>query len=134
MLYLVLCVGVSVNYFRDHFSVLLHPQNYSMLTTTGTVTRPNKNKTYKHVSVALLTYLLLFLWIFPSCRVAGITDDISSPHHPVRLLARSQSSTFQISFTRVFPSCFRIGSFPGLQPVLLFLNCLLSFLIPPPSF
>ena len=39
------------------------------------------------------TYLL-FLWLFPSCRVAGMTDDLSSPHRPVRLLARSQSSTF----------------------------------------
>ena len=26
----------------------------------------------------LLTYLL-FLWLFPSCRVAGMTDDLSSP-------------------------------------------------------
>ena len=56
--------------------------------------------------------LLLFLWFFPSCRVAGITDDLSSPHRPVRLLARSQSSTFQISLTRVFPSCFRSSSLP----------------------
>ena len=55
---------------------------------------------------------LLFLWLFPSCRVAGITDDLSSPHRPVRLLARSQSSTFQISLTRVFPSCFRSSSLP----------------------
>ena len=59
----------------------------------------------------LLTYLL-FLWLFPSCRVAGMTDDLSSPHRPVRLLPRSQSSTFQISLTRVFPSCFRSSSLP----------------------
>ena len=26
---------------------------------------------------------LLLLWLFPSCRVAGITDDLSSPHRPV---------------------------------------------------
>ena len=58
-----------------------------------------------------ITYLL-FLWLFPSCRVAGITDDLSSPHRPVRLLARSQSSTFQISLTRIFPSCFRSSSLP----------------------
>ena len=55
---------------------------------------------------------LLFLWLFPSCRVAGMTDDLSSPHRPVRLLARSQCSTFQISLTRVFPSCFRSSSLP----------------------
>ena len=48
----------------------------------------------------ILTYLL-FLWLFPSCRVAGMTNDLSSPHRPVRLLARSQSSTFQISLTGV---------------------------------
>ena len=41
-----------------------------------------------------------------------MTDDLSSPHRPVRLLARSQSSTFQISLTRVFPSCFRSSSLP----------------------
>ena len=61
--------------------------------------------------IPLLTYLL-FLWLFPSCRVAGMTDDLSSPHRPVRLLARSQSSTFQISLTCVFPSCFRSSSLP----------------------
>ena len=44
--------------------------------------------------------------------IAGITDDLSSPHRSVRLLARSQSSTFQISLTRVFPSCFRSSSLP----------------------
>ena len=57
---------------------------------------------------------LLFLWLFPSCRVAGMTDDLSSPHRPVRLLARSQSSrpTFQIPSTRDFPSCFRSSSLP----------------------
>ena len=60
---------------------------------------------------AVLTYLL-FLWLFRSCRVAGITDDLSSPHRPVRLLTRSQSSTFQISLTRVFPSCFRSSYLP----------------------
>ena len=59
-----------------------------------------------------LLLLLLFLWLFPSCRLAGITGDISSPHRPVRLLARSHSSTFQISLTRVFPSCFRSSSLP----------------------
>ena len=59
----------------------------------------------------LLTYLL-FLWLFPSCRVAGMTDDLSSPHRPVRLLARSQSSTLQISLACVFPSCFRSSSLP----------------------
>ena len=36
-----------------------------------------------------------------------MTDDLSSPHRPVRLLARSQSSTCQISLTCIFPSGFR---------------------------
>ena len=58
------------------------------------------------------SFPFLFLWLFPSCRVAGMTDDLSSPHRPVRLLARSQSSTFQISLTCVFPSCFRSSSLP----------------------
>ena len=58
------------------------------------------------------TISCVFLWLFPSFRVAGITDDLSSPHRPVRLLARSQSSSFQISLTRVFPSCFRSSSLP----------------------
>ena len=61
-----------------------------------------------------LIVLFFFLWLFPSCRVAGMTDDLSSPHRPVRLLARSQSSTFQILFTCVFPSCFRSSSLPFL--------------------
>ena len=30
-------VGVRVNYVRDSFSVLLHAQHYSMLTTFGSV-------------------------------------------------------------------------------------------------
>ena len=36
----------------------------------------------------------LFSWLFPSYRVAGITDDLPTPRRHVRLLARSQSSTF----------------------------------------
>ena len=60
---------------------------------------------------------IVFLWLFPSSRVAGITGDLSSPHRPVRLLARSQSSTFQISLTLVFPSCFRSSSLPFPQYV-----------------
>ena len=56
--------------------------------------------------------LSTFLCFFPSCRVAGMTDYLSSPHRPVRLLARAQSSSFQISLTRVFPSCFRSSSLP----------------------
>ena len=54
----------------------------------------------------------VFLWLFPSCRVAGMTDDLSSPHRPVRLLARSQSSTFQISLKRVFLSSVSSSSLP----------------------
>ena len=45
-------------------------------------------------------------------RAAGMTGDLSSPHRPVRLLARSQSSTLQISLACVFPSCFRSYSLP----------------------
>ena len=62
--------------------------------------------------VSSFFFFFLFLWLFPSYRVACITDDLSSPHRPVRRLARSQSSTFQISLTRVFPSCFRSSSLP----------------------
>ena len=41
-----------------------------------------------------------------------MTDDLSSPHRPVRLLARSQPSTLQISLSCVFPSCFRSSPLP----------------------
>ena len=58
------------------------------------------------------TYPSSFLWLFPSCRVAAMTDDLSFPHRPVRLLARSQSSTFQVSLARVFPSYFQSSSLP----------------------
>ena len=73
--------------------------------------KPISNRMSKHEISHVCTFIL-FLWLFPSCRVAGITDDLSSPHHPVRLLARSQSTTFQISLTRVFPSCFQSSSLP----------------------
>ena len=61
-----------------------------------------------------------------------MTDYLSFPHRPVRLLARSQSSTFQISLTRVFPSCFRSSSllFPGISALNTFLSmCSPSLLI-----
>ena len=67
---------------------------------------------YSHNHKQVIHTYLLFLWPFPSCRVTGMTDDLSSPHRPVRLLARSQFSTFQISLTRVFPSFFRSSSLP----------------------
>ena len=63
--------------------------------------------------VPLLTYLLTYLLTFPlafpimkreGLLLADMTDDLSSPHRPVRLLARSQSSTLQISLACVFPS------------------------------
>ena len=41
-----------------------------------------------------------------------MTDDLPSPHRYVRLLARSQPSTFQVSLACVFPSCFRSSSLP----------------------
>ena len=68
---------------------------------SGRSTRTNSNKSP-------------FPWLFPSCRVAGMTADLPSPHRPVRLLARSQSSTFHVSLARVFPSYFRLSylSFP----------------------
>ena len=56
------------------------------------------------------TSLLLFPLIFPSYRLAGMTDDLPTPCRPVRLLARSQSSAFQVSLAYVFPSCFRLSS------------------------
>ena len=61
----------------------------------------------------LQSHLLhLFSWLFSSCTVAGMTADLPSPHRPVRLLARSQPSTFQVSLACVFPSCFPSSSFP----------------------
>ena len=57
-------------------------------------------------------------------------DDLSSPHRPVRLLARSQSSTFQISLTCVFSSGFRSSSLPGISALNTFLSmCSPSLLI-----
>ena len=50
--------------------------------------------------------------LFMSYRVAGMTADLPSPHRPVRLLTRSQTSTFHVSLARVFPSCFRSSSLP----------------------
>ena len=47
-------------------------------------------------------YLLTFPLAFP-IMVAGITDDLSSPHRPVRLLARSQSKNIAFVLI-VFPS------------------------------
>ena len=56
--------------------------------------------------------LLLFPWRFQSRRVAGVTADLPSPHRPVRLLTHSQSNTFQVSLTCVFPLCLRSSSLP----------------------
>ena len=44
-----------------------------------------------YIKVRNIFFLLLFPWLFQSCRVADMTDDLPSPHRPVRLLARSQS-------------------------------------------
>ena len=41
-----------------------------------------------------------------------MTGDLPTPCHPVRLLARSQPSAFQVSLAYVFPSCFRSSSLP----------------------
>ena len=74
-----------------------------------------------------------FLWLFPSCRVAGMTDGLSSPHRPVRLLARSQSRTFQIPLTYVsFHLVFGrpLFLFPGISALNTFLSmCSPSLLI-----
>ena len=59
-----------------------------------------------------------------------MTDDLSSPYRPVRLLARSQSSTFQISLTRVFPSCFRSSPLPFPWYIRSHLNTFLSMYSP----
>ena len=87
---------------------------------------------YSHNHEQVIHTYLLFLWPFPSCRVTGMTDDLSSPHRPVRLLARSQFSTFQISLTRVFPSFFGrpLFLFPGISALNTFLSmCSPSLLI-----
>ena len=42
--------------------------------------------------------------------VAGMTEELSIPYCPVHLLAHSQSSTFDVSLTRVVPYCFRPSS------------------------
>ena len=55
-----------------------------------------------------------FPLLLTSCRVTGMTADLSSPHHSIRLLDRSQSSTFQVSLARIFPSCFWSSSLPFL--------------------
>ena len=66
---------------------------------------------HKKIPYKGLILLILFPWLFPfSCR---FTADLSSPHRPVRLLACSQSSTFQVSLARVFPSGFRPSCFNG---------------------
>ena len=49
---------------------------------------------------------ILFPWLFLSSRVAGMTAGLPTPCRPVHILASCQSSTFQISLARVFPSCF----------------------------
>ena len=59
--------------------------------------------------------LLLFPWLFLSYRVACITDDLPTPCHPVRLPARSQSSTFHALLALAFPSCFRLSSLPFIR-------------------
>ena len=62
-------------------------------------------------------HIFFSIWLFLLSRIAGMIDDLPSPHRPVRLLARPQSNTFQVSLTRVFPSCSRSSSlFPGIYP------------------
>ena len=73
--------------------------------------------------------LILFV---SSCGVAGMTDDLPSPHRPVRLLARSRPSTFMsrwhASFHLVFGRPFFL--FPGLSVLNTFLSmCSPSLLI-----
>ena len=48
---------------------------------------------------------------FQSRRVAGMTADLHSPHRPVRVLSRS-AKYFQVSLTRIFPSCLLSSALP----------------------
>ena len=41
---------------------------------------------YWQVSQHAILFLFYFPWLFPSCRVASMTDDLPSPLRPVRLL------------------------------------------------
>ena len=73
-------------------------------------------------------------WLVPSCRVAVTTDDMPSPHRPVRLLARSQSSTFQVSFVRSHASFLLVFGrphflFPGISVLNTFLSICSSSLL-----
>ena len=97
-----------------------HPENNSFVTLcvlrrkqpVTPVTIASCERLTCVIAQALLLIFFLFLWLFPSCRGAGMTDYLSAPHRPVRLLARSQSSTFHILLTRVFQPCFRSSSLP----------------------
>ena len=60
--------------------------------------------------------LLLFLWLFPPSRVVGMTADLPSPHRHVRLLARSQSSTFQVSLAQSILFSVVLSSFSVVYP------------------
>ena len=73
--------------------------------------------------VSLLTYCQLHVALSVSSHTVNSMSSCQSPHIlstpccPVSLLTYSQSSTFQVSSTRVFPSCFWSSSrpFPGVS-------------------
>ena len=56
-----------------------------------------------HVALSISSPALSPVLVMSS-RVAGMTDDLSTPCPPVCLLARSQSSTFQVSCLFIFCS------------------------------
>ena len=58
-------------------------------------------------AILVSRHLLILPWFCPSCWVVGVTADLPSPHRSIRLLARSQRSTFQVSSARVVPSSTR---------------------------
>ena len=76
----------------------------------GTFT--SENLAYFTASNFYQNIIVLFSWLFPSHLVSGMTDGIPTPCCPVRLFARSQSSTCHASLVIIFPSCFWSSSLP----------------------
>ena len=105
-----------------------------MLACLGSVkdllAEPAPVRNYNSVSTTIT------FWIFPSCMV---TDDLPSPHRPVCLLARSQSSTFikshwHASFYLVFdrtifpsPCISALNTFHSMRSSSLLLTCPYQF-------
>ena len=62
--------------------------------------------------------LLVFPRLSPSCRVAGMTDDLPTPRRPVRLPTHSQSSTFHAVDTRLSILFLLVPVYPSSECVL----------------